>query len=224
MLTRQLQHFYARLEMRWATRYPRYRQFLLREITRLETLIPLSRPAEIPVEEWLPPHACARVLRVGPRVLQAPPDVPPDMAAEFEEVRASIQASVSAQEQVAVAHYLRLVREGRLPAEEEDLQLLAGLSEAERDEVEEERALELDAEEAAEKEEVRAWREVALGEMSAPPAVWDSLTAVGYNGTEAIGVLRWVETMDAAARDGRYVYIYTYIRLNLPAVRERESE
>ena len=141
-------------------------------------------------------------------MLQAPPDVPPDLAAEFEEVRASIQASVSAQEQVAVAHYLRLVREGRLPAEAEDQQLLAGLPAAERDEVEEEREQERDAQEAVEMEEMRACREVALGEMSAPPAVWDSLTAVGYNGTEAIEVLRWVETMDKAAREGR---------LNLPA-------
>jgi hypothetical protein len=75
-LTRQLQHLYQKLRMRWAVKFPRYRQFLLREIQRLEVLIPVSRPTDVPPHEWLAPADCERILRHGGRVRNPLPPHP----------------------------------------------------------------------------------------------------------------------------------------------------
>jgi hypothetical protein len=223
-----LRHLYAKLEMRWATKFPRYRAYLLREIKRLETILPTSRPAEIPTHEWLPPEECRRILRHGPRILQArstvkpsmkireymctnfhstalqtPPHLPANVTERWLRTQETLQKLVSAQEQVAVRHYLRLVSEGRLPpppAEEEEA--MEDETEVQREErlaaAEQERAIEVAREEA---EDERCRRE-ALTEMMVPEVVWNSLIGNGYNASEALEAVRWVSRMNELDQQG----------------------
>lgn len=202
-LIQHLRHLYKKLEMRWASTYPRYRSFLAREIKRLETIIPVSRPAEIPVHEWLPPDECRRILRHGPRELQTPPDVPANVTERFRDAQQALQKLVSAQDEVAVRHYLRLMSEGRLPppsaAEEEALRDETDLQREERLHVaQQERVMEMAQLEA---EEERCRRK-ALTDMMVPEAVWNSLLSNGYNGTEALAVMSWVDELTALDKQG----------------------
>eukprot|EP00960_Hanusia_phi_P069659 767138-Hanusia_phi.AAC.5 len=64
-LEEQKYHFVKKLGYRWAQRYPRYREFLKREIKRLDILIPEARPMDVPEDEWVPPRECVRFLRDG---------------------------------------------------------------------------------------------------------------------------------------------------------------
>ena len=61
----QKYHFEKKLGYRWAQRYPRYREFIKREIRRLDILIPEARPMDVPEDEWVPPRDCVHYLRDG---------------------------------------------------------------------------------------------------------------------------------------------------------------
>jgi hypothetical protein len=114
----------------------------------------------------------------GPQVLQTPPDVPEEIASEFEEVRAWLQARVTEQDEVAVWHYQRLVREGRLPAPDRAREALEDMPELER----EERQVLAEKEQRVQTEEGKREEERCRREAMAwmvPPVVWDELLAAG---------------------------------------------
>lgn len=115
---------------------------LKREEKRLVILIPHSRPNEIPPEEWLPPREVEAILRDGPYMFPKPKFEPGTFGCKEDEElydawRRVLMERRSIQEPLAIKHYKRLLKEGRVPPPEkmtkEEREEEAGREEIERE-------------------------------------------------------------------------------------------